>query len=86
MNTSELNRSQGHPFGDSLGISVSSCVAYFLLLSLSAYAFSIFSMHFAGPKAPLIGLRSIFEPRYLANWWFFRDARVVLNEGYSKVF
>ncbi|KAF2198223.1 cytochrome P450 monooxygenase-like protein [Delitschia confertaspora ATCC 74209] len=56
----------------------------FLIVSLCAYAVSLLSMHLRGPKAPLVGLRSIFEPRYLANWMFFRNASAVLNQGYSK--
>ncbi|KAF2641486.1 cytochrome P450 monooxygenase-like protein [Massarina eburnea CBS 473.64] len=54
------------------------------LALLGGYAFSILSMHLGGPKVPLVGLRSIFESRYLANWRFFRNAGSVLNLGYGK--
>jgi len=37
-----------------------------------------------GPKAPLVGLKSIFEPRFVANFRFFKDSAAVINEGYSR--
>lgn len=49
------------------------------------YSSSVFSMRFLGYKAPMVGLRSIVEHRLTANYRFFRNAGVVINEGYSKV-
>ena len=56
-----------------------------VFVALTGYAFSLLSMHFGGPKAPLVGLSSVFETRYSANWRFFRDAASVLDKGYGQV-
>lgn len=56
-----------------------------LALALSFYVISQLNVHFGGPKVPLVGMRSVFETRYTANWNFFRNASSVLNDGYSKV-
>ncbi|MCJ1245735.1 hypothetical protein MMC30_002939 [Trapelia coarctata] len=57
----------------------------FFSLSVCFYLFSIISVRFLGPKAHLVGLRSAFEPRVIANYRFFKDAASVINEGYAKV-
>lgn len=57
----------------------------FLTLSLGAYIVSIVSVRVQGPKAPLVGLKSIFEPRVLANYRFFKDSAAIINEGYARV-
>ena len=56
------------------------------LLSIFGYIASIISVRLQGPKAPLVGLRSIFEPRAIANYRFFKNSSTVIEEGYSKVF
>ena len=56
----------------------------FLTLSVCAYLLSIISVRLQGPKAPIVGLRSIFEPRLVANFRFFRDSAAIINEGYLK--
>jgi len=57
----------------------------FLFLSIGFYLFSIISVRFPGPKTHLVGLHSLFEPRVVANYRFFKDAAAVINEGYTKV-
>ncbi len=57
----------------------------FLALSIGAYIASLVSVRIQGPKAPLVGLRSIFEPRLVANYRFFKDSAAIINEGYSRV-
>ncbi len=52
--------------------------------SLCLYILSIISVRLQGPKAPLVGLRSIFEPRLVANFRFFKNSSSVINEGYTK--
>lgn len=56
----------------------------FLTLSVFAYLLSIISVRLQGPKAPLVGLKSIFEPRLVANFRFFKDSAAIINEGYLK--
>ena len=56
----------------------------FLPLSVCLYLVSIISVRLQGPKAPLVGLKSIFEPRLVANFRFFKDSAAIINEGYSK--
>ena len=55
-----------------------------LPLIASFYILSIISVRLQGPKAPLVGLKSIFEPRLVANFRFFKDSAAIINEGYSK--
>jgi hypothetical protein len=54
-------------------------------LIISFYVISQVKVHLGGPKFPLFGLRSVLEPRYLANWRFFRNAGSFLDKGYAKV-
>jgi hypothetical protein len=56
-----------------------------VMVAFTGYVISLLSMHFGGPKAPLVGLSSVFETRYSANWRFFRDAATVLDKGYEQV-
>lgn len=56
----------------------------FLTLSVCVYLLSIISVRLQGPRAPLVGLKSIFEPRLVANFRFFRDSASIINEGYSQ--
>ena len=56
-----------------------------LLFSLCGYLYSVFSIRFQGPKAPLVGVYSIFEPRAVANYRFFENAAKVVSEGYAQV-
>lgn len=56
----------------------------FLLLPACSLIISIISVRLRGPKVPLVGLKSIFEPRVVANFRFFRDSAAVIKEGYSK--
>lgn len=53
-------------------------------LITSSYTLSIISVRLQDPNAPLVGLKSIFEPRLVANFRFFRDSAAIINEGYSK--
>ena len=55
-----------------------------LFLSIGSYIVSIVSVRIQGPKAPLVGFKSILEPRLIANYRFFKDAAAIINEGYSK--
>ena len=48
------------------------------------YIVSIVSVRLQGPKTPLVGLSSIFEPRLVANYRFFKDSSSIINQGYSK--
>lgn len=54
------------------------------VLSVCLYVISIISLRLGGPKTPLVGLRSIFEPRIVANFRFFKDSAGIINEGYLK--
>ena len=56
-----------------------------LTLVLSGYLLSLASVHVLGPKAPLVGIQSIFEPRIVGNWRFFRNSSKIIDEGYNKV-
>ncbi|KAF2878219.1 cytochrome P450 monooxygenase-like protein [Massariosphaeria phaeospora] len=67
-----------------VNISVPSAAWTTFGLILSFYIVSQIKIQFYGPKVPLVGVRSILEPRYLANWRFFRNAASILNEGYTK--
>lgn len=40
---------------------------------LGLYVSSILSMRVFGGKFPLVGVKSIFEPRILANYRFFKN-------------
>ncbi|KAL8917290.1 MAG: hypothetical protein Q9172_005916 [Xanthocarpia lactea] len=51
---------------------------------LCLYVLSIISVRLQGPKAPLVGLKSIFEPRLVGNFRFFKNSAAVISEGYSK--
>ncbi|MCJ1330545.1 hypothetical protein MMC10_007230 [Thelotrema lepadinum] len=55
-----------------------------LTLVLSGYLLSLASVHVLGPKAPLVGIQSIFEPRIVGNWRFFRNSSKIIDEGYNK--
>ena len=86
--------SNNHSSADSGVTSVSQTVQYleripwawsFTILVLCGYLVSIVSVHFLGPKAPLVGLGSVFEPRIIGNWRFFKNASKVIEEGYSQV-
>ena len=57
----------------------------FFLVSCTYYLFSIISIRFLGPKAHLVGLKSVFDSRVIANYYFFKDAASVVNGGYKKV-
>lgn len=48
------------------------------------YCGSTVSMRFTDDKVPLVGLRSIFELRLMANFRFFRNAAIILNDEYSE--
>jgi hypothetical protein len=56
-----------------------------LFLVTSGYLTSLTSVHLFGPKAPLVGIYSIFEPRIIGNWRFFKNSGKIIEEGYSKV-
>ena len=49
------------------------------------YVSSILSMRLGGGKFPLVGVKSILEPRIVANYRFFKNNVGVVNEGYKKV-
>jgi hypothetical protein len=57
----------------------------FISVVFGSYLFSILSLQFRGPKAPLVGIRSFFEPRFMGNYRFFRDGKAIIDEGYQKV-
>lgn len=50
-----------------------------------AYLLSVTSMQLLGPKVPLAGIHSIFEPRMVGTWRFFKRSDTVIDEGYSYV-
>ena len=50
-----------------------------------SYVYSVLSVRLWGFKAPLVGTKSMFEPRFVGNLRFFQDASSVINEGYNKV-
>ena len=54
-------------------------------ISSISYLYSVLSVRFWGYKAPLVGTKSIFEPRFVGNLRFFQDASSVINESYNKV-
>lgn len=54
------------------------------ILAVCLYVISIISIRLQGPKAHLVGVRSIFEPRIVANYRFFKNSAAIINEGYSK--
>ncbi|KAL8665789.1 MAG: hypothetical protein Q9202_001911 [Teloschistes flavicans] len=56
----------------------------FISLSFLSYAYSIACLRLLGYKAPLVGLKSVLEPRIIGNFRFFQNAAVVINEGYDK--
>ena len=62
-----------------------SIFAAFLALALGSYLVSIISVRLQGPKAPLVGLKSVFEPRLVANYRFFKDSAAIINDGYARV-
>ncbi|MCJ1396653.1 hypothetical protein MMC18_009545 [Xylographa bjoerkii] len=51
---------------------------------MGGYVVSILSLRLWGPKAPLVGIRFLFEPRIIGNYRFFKNAASVINEGYAK--
>ena len=57
----------------------------FLIILACVYTLSIVSVRLQGPRAPLVGFKSVIEPRLVANFRFFRDSSAIINEGYSKV-
>jgi hypothetical protein len=52
---------------------------------IGLYVSSILSMHVFGGNFPLVGVKSILEPRIVANYRFFKNNVGVVNEGYKKV-
>ena len=57
----------------------------FLTVLACAYTLSIVSVRLQGPRAPLVGFKSVFEPRLVANFRFFKNSSAIINEGYLKV-
>ena len=51
------------------------------------YVFSIIqkSVGGGGKDASLVGLRSIFEPVFVARFRFLTSAKAIINDGYIKV-
>jgi len=54
-------------------------------LPLLSYIYSVVSLRLLGPKAPLFGPQSFFEPRAIVNYRFFKNAKSIVNGGYAKV-
>ncbi|TVY14663.1 Ent-kaurene oxidase P450 [Lachnellula arida] len=48
------------------------------------YLSSVLSVQLLGGSFPLAGVKSIFEPRILTNYRFFKNNIGVVNEGYKK--
>ena len=57
------------------------CSGLFLL----SYLRSVLEGAFPNVKAPVVGHRSIFEPKWLVRLRYVRGSREILSEGYSKV-
>ena len=46
---------------------------------------SVLDGAFSSVKAPVVGHRSIFEPKWLVRLRYVRGSREILSEGYGKV-
>ena len=57
------------------------CSGLFLLSCLR----SVLEGAFPSVKAPVVGHRSIFEPKWLVRLRYVRGSREILSEGYDKV-
>ena len=57
------------------------CSGLFLLSCLR----SVLEGAFSSVKAPVVGHRSIFEPKWLVRLRYVRGSREILREGYGKV-
>ncbi|KAL8688488.1 MAG: hypothetical protein Q9218_005618 [Villophora microphyllina] len=68
----------------SVRVDTSALLWAFVSLSILSYAYSIACLRLRGHKAPLVGLKSVLEPRFVGNFRFFQDAAAVINEGYEK--
>ena len=62
-------------------------VLYILVLALASGYFISMSQRVwrDKKKAPLVGLRSIFEPVFVLRLRFTTGARAIVHEGYTKV-
>ncbi len=69
----------------SLNLEVAPLWSYSLLL-LSLYTcFKLTKQWGSQSKAPIVGVRSRVEIRLISNFRFFKDAEVILLDGYTKV-
>ena len=57
------------------------CSGLFLLSCLRSVLEGVFS----SVKAPVVGHRSVFEPKWLVRLRYVRGSRKILSEGYGKV-
>jgi hypothetical protein len=60
-------------------------IAWLVGLSLFAYALVVLKEFVFGVKAPKVGRRSFWEPRWLIGLRFARNSAPMVLEGYQKV-
>ncbi|EGD92135.2 hypothetical protein H112_00209 [Trichophyton rubrum D6] len=58
--------------------------ALFIVAILSLHLFNVFKESLFGVKAPMVGYRSFFEPKWLLRLRFVRGSMSIIRGGYSK--
>lgn len=61
------------------------CFALFIVAILSLHLLRTFKESLFGVKAPMVGYRSFFEPKWLLRLRFVRGSMSIIRGGYSKV-
>lgn len=59
-------------------------IALFGLLAVAGYLFSWLDLRWK-TKAPLVGLKTPFDLRVVANWHVFMNLGAILDDGYARV-